>query len=404
MSEALSKMKSRFAFPLLETANLASGTANGMVMITLPWLVLETTGSATKAGLLAALSAIPGVIVSPIVGGLIDRVGRRAVSIFSDVMSALSVLLFVLVDRVGSLTYAWILVIAVLGAVFDPAGYTARKALITNAAVASDIGQDTANGRHEGIFAVGWMLGPALGAALIASSGAVTSLGITASMFVIAALVVFVMRVDDEHGRIETTHDSFVESLKEGVRVLHADRPLFALTMGFVGMAALYMPIDTVIWPAYFEGKDDPGSLGAVFVALAAGSVLGAFSFGKLAQRFDSYRLLRLVIVTSTCALAPMSLLPPTWIVVLLGFVAGVSWGPFNPLWNSVVQRRIEPHLQGRVYGLQMSVLYAAPPLGQVVVGYSVDQIGVQPTFFVVIGSFLVFAVLLVSVPVLRKL
>jgi MFS family permease len=169
-------------------------------------------------------------------------------------------------------------------------------------------------------------------------------------------------------------------------------------------MAALYMPIDTVIWPAYFEAKDDPRSLGAVFVALAGGSVLGAFAFGKLSQRFDSYRLLRLVIITSTCALAPMSLLPPTWLVVVLGFVAGVSWGPFNPLWNSVVQRRIEPHLQGRVYGLQMSVLYAAPPLGQVVVGYSVDQLGIQPTFFVVIGLFLVFAVLLTSVPVLRKL
>ena len=397
-------MKNKLAFPLLEVANLASGTANGVVMITLPWLVLETTGSAGKAGVLAALSAVPGVIVSPIIGGLIDRVGRRAVSVFSDVMSALSVLLFVAVDQLGELTYPWIVAIAVLGAVFDPAGYTARKALITNAAAASDIGQDAANGRHEGIFAVGWMLGPAIGAGLIASTGAVSALGVTALMFILAGIAVLAMKVDDEHGRVEKKHESFVESLKEGVRVLHADRPLFALTMGFVGMAALYMPIDTVIWPAYFEAKDDPRSLGAVFVALAAGSVLGAFAFGKLSQRFDSYRLLRLVIITSTCALAPMSLLPPTWLVVLLGFVAGVSWGPFNPLWNSVVQRRIEPHLQGRVYGLQMSVLYAAPPLGQVVVGYSVDQIGVQPTFFVVIGLFLVFAVLLVSVPVLRRL
>lgn len=383
---------------------MASGTANGMVMITLPWLVLETTGSAAKAGLLAALSAVPGVVVSPVVGGLIDRVGRRAISVFSDVLSALSVLLFVLVDRFGTLTYPWILAIAVLGAVFDPAGYTARKALITNAAAASEIQQDAANGRHEGIFAVGWMLGPALGASLIARSGAVTSLGVTTLMFLIAAASVASMRVDDEHGRVETAHDSFTESLKEGVRVLYRDRPLFALTMGFVGMAALYMPIDTVIWPTYFEGKDDPAALGAVFVALGGGSVLGAFAFGRLARRLDSYRLLRLVIVTSTCALAPMSLLPPTWLVVVLGFVAGVAWGPFNPLWNSVVQRRIEPHLQGRVYGLQMSVLYAAPPIGQLVVGFAVDEIGLQPTFFSVIGLFLVFAVSLVSVPVLRRL
>lgn len=397
-------MKSRLAFPLLETANLASGAANGMVMITLPWLVLETTGSAAKAGLLAALSAIPGVIVSPIVGGLIDRVGRRMVSIFSDVMSAISVLLFVVVDRFGHLTYPWIVAIAVFGAVFDPAGFTARKALITNAASASGLEPNSANGRHEGVAAVGWMLGPALGATLIARSGPVTSLGASAVMFVIAMVAVLSMRVDDEHGKAQSTHESFIGSLFEGVRVLRADRPLFALTMGFVGMAALYMPIDTVIWPTYFESKDDPRALGALFVALGAGSVLGALSFGRLAQRFEPFALLRMVVVGSTIALVPMTILPPTWLIVVLALLAGVLWGPFNPLWNSVVQRRIEPQLQGRVYGLQMSVLYAAPPLGQLVVGYAVDRLGIQPTFFVVIAAFIVFAVAMVSNPTLRHL
>ncbi|NCZ91566.1 MAG: MFS transporter, partial [Actinobacteria bacterium] len=53
-------------------------------MITVPWIVLEETGSAGRAGLLAALVSIPGVVVSPIVGGLIDRLGRRLVSVISD--------------------------------------------------------------------------------------------------------------------------------------------------------------------------------------------------------------------------------------------------------------------------------------------------------------------------------
>ena len=155
------------AFPFLQVTNAASGISNGVVMITIPWLVLDLTGSAAKAGLLAALSSIPGIFVSPIVGGLIDRFGRRAISMFSDMMSMISVLLFLLINWVGDLTYMWILVIAVLGACFDPAGYTARKALIPNAATSSGVDVDSANGRHEGIFAIGWMVGPALGAACI---------------------------------------------------------------------------------------------------------------------------------------------------------------------------------------------------------------------------------------------
>jgi MFS family permease len=81
-----------------------------------------------------------------------------------------------------------------------------------------------------------------------------------------------------------------------------------------------------------------------------------------------------------------------------------LSWGPFNPLWNSIVQKRVAPEMQGRVYGLQMSLLYAAPPLGQLIVGACVDAYGLQPTFvgvMVLFGSFgLTFAV----TPILRKL
>jgi MFS family permease len=67
------KAMNKAAFPFLQVTNAASGISNGVVMITIPWLVLDLTGSAAKAGLLAALSSIPGIFVSPIVGGLIDR-------------------------------------------------------------------------------------------------------------------------------------------------------------------------------------------------------------------------------------------------------------------------------------------------------------------------------------------
>ena len=45
------------AFGLLQVTNALSGVSNGVVMITVPWIVLELTGSAAKAGLLAALSS-----------------------------------------------------------------------------------------------------------------------------------------------------------------------------------------------------------------------------------------------------------------------------------------------------------------------------------------------------------
>lgn len=401
-------MKNKRAFGLLQVTNAVSGISNGVVMITVPWIVLELTGSAAKAGLLAALSSLPGIVVSPVVGGLIDRFGRRAISMFSDVMSMVSVLMFLVVNAIGDLTYTWILVIAVLGACFDPAGYTARKALIPNAATASGIEIDSANGRHEGIFAIGWMVGPAIGSACIKWSGPMLGFAVTGAMFAVAAIAVSLMRVDDEHGKTvahhEDGHEPFFSSLRVGFHALTRDKPLFALAIGFMFLSGLYMPIDTVIFPTYFESINDATGLGALFASLAAGMVIGAFAYGRLAARFSSSALLRMIMVVSTVALFPMVVLPPTWLFVVLGFFAGLSWGPFNPLWNSIVQKRVQPELQGRVYGLQMSLLYAAPPLGQLIVGACVDHFGLQPTFVVVMAIFGVVGLTFAATPILRKL
>ena len=401
-------MKNKRAFGLLQVTNAVSGISNGVVMITVPWIVLELTGSAAKAGLLAALSSLPGIVVSPVVGGLIDRFGRRAISMFSDFMSMVSVLMFLVVNAIGDLTYTWILVIAVLGACFDPAGYTARKALIPNAATASGIEIDSANGRHEGIFAIGWMVGPAIGSACIKWSGPMLGFAVTGAMFAVAAIAVSLMRVDDEHGKTvahhEDGHEPFFSSLRVGFHALTRDKPLFALAIGFMFLSGLYMPIDTVIFPTYFESINDATGLGALFASLAAGMVIGAFAYGRLAAKFSPSALLRLVMIVSTVSLFPLVILPPTWLFVVLGFFAGLSWGPFNPLWNSIVQKRVQPELQGRVYGLQMSLLYAAPPLGQLIVGACVDHFGLQPTFVVVMAIFGVVGLTFAATPILRKL
>ena len=394
----------RSAFARLQVANLSSGVANGVVMITVPWLVLERTGSPARAGLLAALVSLPGIFVSPVVGGLIDRVGRRAVSALSDILSCLSVLLFVVGEVVTDLTFLWIALFAVLGAVFDPAGYTARKSLIPNAAQSSGMSVEKANGRHEGFFAIGWMIGPAAGAWFIEIGGPTLAFASTSALFLIAALAVRSMRIREHREDHSSDHDSFFKGLRGGWSLLRSDRPLLTFTIGLTVMSGLYMPIDTVIWPTHFESIDNATGLGAVMSAVALGVVIGAFAYGRLAERVPLVILLRVIVVMSTAALLPMGFLPGTLVFALLAFATGLAWGPFNPLWNTVVQRRIDPASQGRIYGLQMSLIYAAPPVGQLLVGWGIEAIGLRGTFSIVLGLFAVTAATIASLRSLSKL
>jgi MFS family permease len=400
-------VKQSLPFILLQTSNIASGIGNGIVMITMPWLVLELTGSPSAAGLLGALVMLPGIVVSPFLGTMIDRIGRRKVSIYADVLSAISVLLFVLVDRVSGLTYISVVLIAVLGAVFDPAGFTARKSLIPNAAKASLISLESANSRHEGFFAVGWAIGPAIGATLIKFVGPVDALLATSLLFLVASVSVMLMRVVDATSETHNQNlpaENFWQATIAGFRALHADRALFSLTIIFMFTSAVYMPIEMVILPVHFERLNNASGLGATMTALASGMVLGAFSFAAIARRFSRYAILRGVMIGVTVTVIPMVWLPPTFVFVLAGFMMGAIWGPFNPLWNTLIQSRVPAEMQGRVYGVQMSALYAAPPIGQVVVGLAVEGFGLQQTFAVIAVLFVAVALLTMSLPALRDL
>lgn len=387
---------------LLESANSASGVANAVVMITIPWLVLQRTGSPASAGLVVALASLPGIVAAPLVGFAVDRFGRRTVSIVSDILSALSVAAIPLVALAADLTFGWILGLAILGATFDPAGYTARKALIPDAAAASGIPAERLNGVHEGVFAIGWTVGPLLGALLIGTVGAVASFWVPFALFLIAAACIVVLRVGDAGQRAREQSTEVPRSVWAdavlGIQVLRADGALLALTVAIMVLAAVYLPTESIVLPTYFEALGTPEGLGIIVSALAAGSVIGAFGYGWIAGRMTRYHLARLVLLGTMVSIVPLALLPSLPVMAVAAFVLGLSWGPMNPLMNTLVQRRVPADVQGRVYGVQMSLFYAAPPLAMVATGWSLEAFGVRPTYLVLAGLLVAtgFAVLFV--------
>ena len=86
-------------FVALELATLLSATGNGIAMIALPWLVLELTGKASDAALVAAAGALPLLATALFAGTVVDRVGRRRTAVVSEALSAVSVAAIPVVGR-----------------------------------------------------------------------------------------------------------------------------------------------------------------------------------------------------------------------------------------------------------------------------------------------------------------
>jgi MFS family permease len=400
-------MKKKLPVVLHQLSNFSSGLGNSIVMITIPWLILEETGSPAFAGLVAAISALPGLLISPIGGWLVDHIGRRTVSIGADLLSAVAVVAFPIVALTSGLTSSTIFIIAVIGAIFDPAGYTARKTLLADVAKASDIKLDRLNGIHEGFMGVSWILGPAIGAALISNVGAVNSFWVAGGLFIFAALTIAFLRVGnlgkEARDLAEKMGEKSDRSLRVGFQVLWSDKLLRTLTIAILVIAAVYLPTETLVLPAYFEEQDNPAGLGIVISALAAGSTIGSFGYGWISARMSRKNLVRATLIGTAVSIVPMALLPPLPLFLLAAFLLGLSWGPFNPLETSLIQQRVPADQQGRVFGVQTAVFYTAPPLGMVLAGLSVESFGVSTTYVVLAAILSVTAILALLTKSLRS-
>jgi MFS family permease len=390
---------------LLESAVLISGIGNGIASIALPWLILQRTGQPTAAGIVGAATALPLLLAALFSGSLVDTLGRRRTSVVSDVFSALSVAAIPLVDRWLGLDLTLIVILAVVGSLFDPAGATAREAMLPEVGALAGWPIDRLNSVHESVWGVAYLIGPGVGGVLIAAIGAVNTLWAITVGFVLSAILIAFVRAPGA-GRPERADrpDNVLAGSLEGVRLVWNDPLLRDMTWLSMALVAVYMPIEGVILPVLFEKRDASAALGLVLTALAAGGIVGALSYGALSGRFRRYRVFTAAMVLASVSILGMALAPAYWMLVAAAALAGFFWGPVDPLINVAMQTRTDPTKRGRVLGVLMAAGYAAGPVGYLVAGPVVERVGAQTTFVAVGVIITAVAIAGSLLPSLRKL
>ncbi|MFN8169468.1 MAG: MFS transporter [Candidatus Nanopelagicales bacterium] len=392
-------------FVVLETSAVLSGTANGITMVAFPWLVLQTTGDAAAAALVAAVSALPLLLSMLVTGSIVDMVGRRLVSVVSDVLSMVSVALVPVLAMTTGLDLGLLLLVAVLGAVFDPAGITARETMLPEAARAAGLPLERANGIHESAYGFAFLLGPGIGGVLIGVVGATTAFWATAAAFALSALLMATTRMPG--GGRPPAHErprGLWRSTREGLGFLWRDRVLRSVALLSALLVAVWLPVEGVVLPVFFTDIDQPAQLGLLITTMSAGGVLGALMYAAVGARVGRHRAFVASLILCALPVLGLALLPAYPVMLLLGFLTGVFYGAVNPISNIAMQNRTPEALRGRVIGVMGSAAYAAGPLGYLIAGPLIEAFGVQRTFLVLAVLLLAVTTLSAFLPSLRGL
>ena len=383
-SDSVANRRGQFAVATFLVGNGVSMIGNALVMVALPWFVLESTGSAGRTGLVGMMTALPA-LASGILGGvLVDRLGGRRMSVISDIISAIAVLLIPLLYQTIGLQFWALLLLVFVGAALDIPGVTARRTLLPELARGANMRDEAMNSAYETLMGASFVIGPALAGLLIALIGTVNLLWLTAAGFLVSALLIGLFSPSGKHvPDPESVHAATGAwgEIRAGLRYLRTDSLLLSLGIGLTLMNFLNAPYWSVVLPVQIDDVFGKASrYGLMLTMLGLGNLVGGIAYGAFGHLFRSQRrAIYLIGVASVPVMLWVFVVGVSYpAMVVFAFLAGLFSGPINPLLVTVRMERIPKELRGRVFATFSGLAGAATPLGMVIAGWMLEFTGIQ--------------------------
>lgn len=387
-------------------ANAVSNLGNVLTLVAVPWFVLQTTGSASKTGLVAAMTVLPAIIAGMFGGTIVDRTGFKRMSIVADLASGAAVAVIPLLYRTVGIQLWQLMLLVFLSALFDAPGSTARQSLLPDLAELAETPLERANAAYNGIQRSSLLFGPPLAGVLIALFSASNVLWIDAATFAFSAVAIAVA-ISSPAAPPEAQGDteSYLSQLTQSFRFVRGDQIILTMLVFVAVVNFVTAPLFDVILPVYarriFGSSVD---LGIMMAGFGAGALVGILVYGGI-----GHRLSRRMTFLSAFLLAMI----PAWIltmtpnlVVTTGalVVIGLASGPVNPLLMTIFQERTPADMRGRLFGMITAIGWIAMPLGMLITGTLIEVAGLRVTLILIALSFALITVAVLGNPTLREL
>jgi MFS family permease len=377
-----------------------------IAMVAVPWFVLETTGSAARTGLVAAVQGIPMIFAGVFGGVIVERIGFKRTAMISDFVAGFAFGMIPLLYYTTGITFWQLLFFVFLRATFDTPGFTARHSMVPDIAERAGIRLERANSIVQTLMQSAMLLAPASAGILIGVIGSSTVLWISTGMFFVSVTIMglFVPMLQPSSQASVQSQAKYLGQLKGGLSFVFGTKIIFALMITV--MAVQFMRANQmVILPVYgHEIFESASAFGFMFGAMGAGGLLTAIAFGIWGHRWPR----RMVLLIGASGLGFMffmlALTPPYLIILGVMFITGMMNGPMIPLVFTMIQENTPKEFRGRVFGLYDAAIFTAMVPGRLLAGLLVEWTGLVQALLIVGGSYIFAIVGMFLNPNLRNL
>ncbi|GAP07639.1 MAG TPA: MFS transporter [Anaerolinea thermolimosa] len=394
-------------FFLIWTGQSFSLIGSMLVQFALVWWMTEKTGSAAVLATATVISILPQILLGPFAGALVDRWNRKRVMIVADGVTALATLVLVFLFWSGKIQ-VWHLYVAefvrALGGTFHWPAMSASTSLMVPEKHLSRIA-----GVNQAMQGVLGIIAPPLGAFLMGLLPIYSVLAIDIVTAMMAILPLSLVHIPQPSKKLEgvVSPRQLFRDVREGLRYL-ASWPGMIILLGMATMINMLFNPAFSLLPLMITRifKGGAMQLGVINSAWGAGVILGGLVLGAWGG-------FRRKIYTSMTGIIGMSLgtmlLASAPASMFFMAMAGMALSGFmNPITNgplfALLQTRIRPEMQGRVFTLVSSLAAAASPVGLALAAPVADLLGIRFWFYIAGGVSLLMGVAGFLIPAVRTL
>ncbi|HUY75102.1 MAG TPA: MFS transporter [Candidatus Dormibacteraeota bacterium] len=352
-------------FTRLYAGLLLGRMAGSMLFVALVLFVLQRYHSPQLAGLTALMAALPGVVVSPLAGALLDRFGRARLVVLDYSVAAAALGLIAGLSALHVLAAPWLLVIVTIASLTNPLSWAGARSLFP--ILAPRHLWERANGLDSSGHVAATLLASPLAGILVGWLGGEWALAISGAVYVAAAAVM--LRLPDPRntaaqvgsvlanawaGLVYTVRNPTLRGLALTLSVYNLGNGVLAIAVPVLVLNRLHMGATTVglVW----------GGMGAA--GLASALVAGRFSSDGRERQMIVGGILVGAVATALLPFAGS-------IVVVAAALAlyGVANGPFDIGLFTLRQRRTDPAWFGRAFAVSMALNSVGSPIGSGLAG-----------------------------------
>jgi MFS transporter, DHA3 family, macrolide efflux protein len=337
--------------------------------------LFNTTGDATPLTLVAFFGFLPRLLTMGIGGVLADRWDRRYVMALSDGAQALGTLALLVSVASGGFQIWHLYAVTLFQATFDMLQSPAFQASVTM--LVPDKHRNRANAIQMLSAPVSGILAPALTAGVYSVVGLNGIILLDLATFVLGVIVVLLVRIPQpprsEEG--QAARGSILRESLTGFRFVWARKPLLMIFV-YTGLTNFfYAALITLNTPYLLLRTGSEAALGFALSAASAGALTGSLlmaTWGGFKRRVDT--MMPGIAITGLLyafAGTQRDVLP----IAAALFAATMFPTISNVSIISVLQVKVPPDMQGRVFAAIQQISMTLIPLSYLVAGPLADQV-----------------------------